>query len=212
VATDALIVGLGNPGKEYERTRHNIGFMAVTAFAHTYGMRFSGKRMQAELASGIAEGRAVVVARPQTYMNASGTSVAQLVHWYRVPTRRTLIVYDEVDLPFGTLRYRPTGSSAGHKGIGSIIQALSTSDIPRLRLGIGRPTGGGKAMGHVLKTFAPSERELLEKEILPAAVEAIELFLTRDDPEEIMRTVNAPRAISQQPAASSQQAEPRRGA
>jgi PTH1 family peptidyl-tRNA hydrolase len=168
--------------------------MAVTAFAKAYGMRFSGKRMQAELASGIAEGLSVVVTRPQTFMNASGTSVAQLVHWYRVPTRRTLIVYDEVDLPFGILRYRPSGSSAGHKGMGSIIQALGTNDIPRLRLGIGRPAGGGKAMGHVLKTFAPSEREILEKEVLPDAVEAIKLFLTRDDPEEIMRVVNAPRA------------------
>lgn len=193
MATDALIVGLGNPGKEYERTRHNIGFIAVTAFAKEHGMRFSGKRMQAELASGIAEGLSVVVARPQTFMNASGTSVAQLVHWYRVPTRRTLIVYDEVDLPFGTLRYRPSGSSAGHKGMSSIIQALGTSEIPRLRLGIGRPAGGGKAMGHVLKTFAPTERETLEEEVLPDAVEAIKLFLTRDDPEEIMRVVNAPR-------------------
>jgi PTH1 family peptidyl-tRNA hydrolase len=200
VATDALIAGLGNPGREYERTRHNIGFMAVSAFAKEYGLRFSGKRMQAEIASGIAEGRSIVLARPQTFMNASGTSVAQLVHWYRVPTRRTLIVYDEVDLPFGTLRYRPSGSSAGHKGMGSIIQALGTSEIPRLRLGIGRPAGGGKAMGHVLKTFAPSERELLEKEILPAAVEAISLFLTRDDPEEIMRTVNATRTSQTAPA------------
>jgi PTH1 family peptidyl-tRNA hydrolase len=195
VATDALIVGLGNPGKEYERTRHNIGFMAVTRFAHANDLRFSGKRMQAEIATGAAAGKSVVVARPQTYMNSSGTSVSQLVHWYKVPSHRVLVVYDEVDLPFDTLRIRPSGSAAGHKGMGSIIQALGTQEIPRLRLGIGRPPGGGKAMGHVLKFFAPAERTMLEKEILPAAVDAIALWLTRDM-EEVMRLVNAPREPS----------------
>jgi len=109
-----------------------------------------------------------------------------------VPTRRVLVVYDEVDLPFGTLRLRPSGSAAGHKGLGSIIQALGTQEIPRLRLGIGRPPGGGKAMGHVLKLFAPNERSMLEKEILPAAAEAIRVWLTHDM-EEVMRVVNAPR-------------------
>jgi PTH1 family peptidyl-tRNA hydrolase len=192
VPIDALIVGLGNPGKEYERTRHNIGFIAVSAFARRYDMRFSGKRMQAEIATGQAEGMSLVVARPQTFMNASGTSVGQLVHWYKVPTHRMLIVYDEVDLPFGALRIRPSGSAAGHKGLGSIIQALGTQEIPRLRLGIGRPPGGGKAMGHVLKLFAPAERLALEKEILPDAVEAIRLWLTHDM-DEVMRVVNAPR-------------------
>lgn len=204
---DALIVGLGNPGKEYERTRHNIGFMAVSAFAHCHNLRFSGKRMQAEIATGQAEGMSVVVARPQTFMNSSGTSVGQLVHWYKVPTRRLLIVYDEVDLPFGTLRLRPSGSAAGHKGIGSIIQALGTQEIPRLRLGIGRPPGGGKAMGHVLKLFAPTERIALEKEILPAAVEAIHTWLTQEM-EEAMRVVNAPREPSmnvQQPTVRGRQ-------
>jgi PTH1 family peptidyl-tRNA hydrolase len=195
VPIDALIVGLGNPGKEYERTRHNIGFMAVSAFARRNDMRFSGKRMQAEIATGHAEGLSVVVARPQTFMNSSGTSVGQLVHWYKVPTRRVLIVYDEVDLPFGTLRLRPSGSAAGHKGIGSIIMALGTQEIPRLRLGIGRPSGGGKAMGHVLKLFAPSERAALEKEILPATIEAIRLWLT-EEMDEVMRVVNAPRESS----------------
>ncbi len=192
VPTDALIVGLGNPGKEYERTRHNIGFIAVSAFARRYDLRFSGKRMQAEIANGHAEGLSLVVARPQTFMNASGTSVAQLAHWYKVPTRRILVVYDEVDLPFGALRLRPSGTAAGHKGLGSIIQAMGTLEIPRLRLGIGRPPGGGKAMGHVLKLFAPGERIALEKEILPAAVEAIRIWLTHDM-EEVMRLVNAPR-------------------
>ncbi|MGI8854265.1 MAG: aminoacyl-tRNA hydrolase [Thermomicrobiales bacterium] len=192
---EALIVGLGNPGKEYERTRHNIGFMAVTRFAHQHDLRFSGKRMQAEIATGNAEGKSVVVARPQTYMNDSGVSVGQLVRWYKVPPHRVLVVYDEVDLPFGALRLRPSGSAAGHKGLGSIIQALGTQEIPRLRLGIGRPPGGGKAMGHVLKLFAPAERGALEKEILPAAADALAFWLTRDM-EEVMRLVNAPRAVA----------------
>jgi peptidyl-tRNA hydrolase, PTH1 family len=195
VPVEALIVGLGNPGKEYERTRHNIGFMAVTRFAHAHDLRFSGKRMQAEIATGRAEGKSVVIARPQTYMNDSGVSVGQLVRWYKVPPQHVLVVYDEVDLPFGTLRLRPSGSAAGHKGLGSIIQALGTQEVPRLRLGIGRPPGGGKAMGHVLKVFAPSERDALENEILPAAADAIAHWLTRDM-EEVMRLVNAPREIA----------------
>ncbi len=128
-------------------------------------------------------------------MNDSGASVGQLVRWYKVPPHRVLVVYDEVDLPFGALRIRPSGSAAGHKGLGSIIQALGTQEIPRLRLGIGRPPGGGKAMGHVLKLFAPSERGALEKEILPDAADAIALWLTRDM-EEVMRLVNAPRAVA----------------
>lgn len=192
---DALIIGLGNPGKEYERTRHNIGFMAVTQFARAHDLRFSGKRMQAEIATGMAEENSIVIARPQTYMNDSGISVSQLARWYKVPPHRVLVVYDEVDLPFGALRLRPSGSAAGHKGLGSIIQSLSTSEIPRLRLGIGRPPGGGRAMGHVLKVFASAERTQLEKDILPAAAEAIALWLTRDM-EEVMRLVNAPRDVA----------------
>ena len=205
VATDALIVGLGNPGKDYERTRHNIGFMAVSRFAAAHGLRFSGKRMQAEIASGPAEGFSIVLARPQTYMNDSGTSVQQLVHWYRVPVARTLIVYDEVDLPFGAIRYRPAGSAAGHRGMGDIIRALGTNAVPRLRLGIGRPPGGGKAMGHVLKTFAPTERDVLEQDILPAAVAAITDWLIHTDQEAVMRRINAPRESGQQPAVGGQQ-------
>ncbi len=197
MSTDALIVGLGNPGKEYERTRHNIGFMAVSRFAARNDLRFSGKRMQAELATGQVEGRSVVVARPQTFMNASGTAVQQLMHWYKVPTARVLIVYDEADLPFGTLRIRPAGSAAGHNGLRSIIASLGTDAVPRLRLGIGRPAGGGKAMGHVLKLFAPSEREPLEREILPAAADAIAHWLTRDM-DEVMRLVNGKVASSEE--------------
>lgn len=191
MATDALIVGLGNPGAQYERTRHNVGFMAVTRLAAAHGLRFSGKRMQAELASGAVAGQSVVLARPQTFMNDSGKSVAQLVRWYKVPLARVLIVYDEVDLPFGALRLRPGGSHAGHKGLGDILQQLGTPLVPRLRIGVGRPPGGGEALGHVLKPFALRERNALERDILPAAAEAIETWLTTDDFDAAMQKINS---------------------
>ncbi len=191
MSTDALIVGLGNPGKEYERTRHNVGFMAVETLANRHGLRFSTRRMQAILATGQVEGKGVVLAEPQTYMNVSGTSVVQLKNWYKVPLNRILIVYDDVDIPFGTVRIRPGGSSGGHNGIKHIIAQLGTPDVPRIRIGVGRPPGGGDALGHVLKPFAPSERDELADDILPRAADAIETWLTLDDFEAVMQRVNA---------------------
>lgn len=191
MSTDAIIVGLGNPGKEYEKTRHNVGFMVVEQFAARHGLRFGTRRMQAALATGQAEGKGVVLAEPQTFMNASGTSVVQLRNWYKVPLDRILIVYDDVDLPFGTVRIRPGGSSGGHNGIKHIIAQLGTQEVPRLRLGVGRPPGGGDAMGHVLKNFAPDERTALADDILPRAADAVEAWLTLDDFEAVMQRVNA---------------------
>ncbi len=187
---DALIVGLGNPGTQYERTRHNVGWMATAALAARHGLRFSSKRMQAELATGTVAGKSVVIAQPQTFMNDSGKSVGHLVRWYKVPLTALLVVYDDVDISFGALRLRPSGSHAGHKGLGDIVQQLGTNAIPRLRIGVGRPIGGGEALGHVLKPFALPERTVLTSDILPAAADAIEAWLTTADFDTAMQHVN----------------------
>ncbi len=191
MSTDAIIVGLGNPGKEYEKTRHNVGFMAVSRFAAAHGLRFSSKRFQAELATGEVDGKVIALAKPQTFMNNSGTTVVQLKQWYKLPPARILIVYDELDLPFGTLRLRPGGSANGHNGIKHIMAQLGTQDVPRLRIGVGRPPGSGEAISYVLKSFPPAERDLLESEILPAAADAIEAWLNTTDIEAAMQIVNA---------------------
>lgn len=190
MSTDAIIVGLGNPGKEYEKTRHNVGFMALSRFAAAHGLRFTSKRFQAELATGEVAGKVVALAKPQTFMNNSGTTVVQLKQWYKLPPARILIVYDELDLPFGTLRLRPGGSANGHNGIKHVMAQLGTQDVPRLRIGVSRPPGGGDAIGYVLKTFAPAERDALDAEILPDAAAAIEAWLTTPDIEAAMQIVN----------------------
>ncbi len=195
MSTDAIIVGLGNPGKEYEKTRHNVGFMAARAFRGGARAALFQKRFQAELATGEVVGKVVALAKPQTFMNSSGTTVVQLKQWYKLPPARILIVYDELDLPFGTLRLRPGGSANGHNGIKHVMAQLGTQDVPRLRIGVGRPPGGGDAIGYVLKNFAPTERDALDTEILPDAADAIEAWLTAPDIEAAMQIVNAAKKV-----------------
>ena len=141
-----LIVGLGNPGETYARHRHNVGFQCVKYLADRHGMRFLDKQHKARVASGTLAGQRVVLAKPFTFMNDSGQSVAALVRWHKIdPSRELLVIYDELDLPFGTLRMRPGGSAGGHNGMKSIIQQLGTQDFARLRVGIGRPPHGGES-------------------------------------------------------------------
>ena len=148
----ALIVGLGTPGPEYARTRHNAGFLCVEELARRGGLKWERPRLKAAQARGKLAGRDVVLAKPQTYMNLSGTSVAQLVKWYKTPLSDLLIVYDELDLPFGQLRLRAGGSAGGHNGLTSVLQQLRTSEVPRLRIGVGRPERG-EPKGYLLSRF-----------------------------------------------------------
>src|SRR5690606_28245834 len=137
-----LIVGLGNPGQRYAATRHNIGFMVVDHLARKLEPGTLRHRFDSELIETRDEPGRIVLQKPQTYMNLSGIAVAQAARWYRVPTERILIIYDDLDLPFGRIRLRPGGSSAGHKGLQSVIEHLGTDRVPRLRVGIGRPAHG----------------------------------------------------------------------
>jgi PTH1 family peptidyl-tRNA hydrolase len=171
-----LITGLGNPGREYKNTRHNIGFLQVDALAATLGTRFSRVESKALVTKASYQGRRLILAKPQTYMNLSGQAVAALVRFYKIPLENILIVYDEVDLPFGILRLRPKGGSAGHKGIRSILERLGTQEIPRLRIGVDRPPGRMDAAAYVLQDFTRAEHDELPQ-ILQIGVEAIQTFL-----------------------------------
>ncbi len=135
-----LIVGLGNPGQQYEQTRHNVGFRVVDRVAKTLGWKWSEQRNRAILASGTLGPEKVVLVKPITFMNNSGEAVGALVHWYKVQLEDVLVVYDELDLPVGRVRLKSNGSAGGHNGIDNIIRHLHTNNIPRLRIGIGRPT------------------------------------------------------------------------
>ena len=135
-----LIVGLGNPGQQYEQTRHNVGFRVVDMMAKSLGWNWSEQRSRAMLASGSIGSDKIVLVKPITFMNNSGEAVSALAHWYKVLPEDVLVVYDELDLPVGRVRLKSNGSAAGHNGMDNIIRHLHTNQIPRLRVGIGRPT------------------------------------------------------------------------
>ena len=147
-----LIVGLGNPGRKYARNRHNIGFLCIDQLATVAGISVRRKRMKTRLGSGQIGRHKMLLAKPQTFMNNSGQSVAPLCHWYHVEPQRILIIHDDLDLPFGRIRLRPSGGSGGHKGIKSIIAELGHQDFARLRIGIDRPVHGDP-IDYVLDDF-----------------------------------------------------------
>jgi len=172
-----LIVGLGNPGSEYAAHRHNVGFHVVDALARAHGLSFvRHKAAQARVADGPIEGRLVLVAKPQTFMNLSGKSVARLARDYQIPSERILVVYDDLDLPLGRLRVRANGGSGGHKGMRSIIDLLGTQDFPRIRVGIDRPPGSMDPADYVLEPFDRDQTVLIQ-EAVQRAVSAIECWL-----------------------------------
>ncbi len=166
-----LVVGLGNPGSRYENTRHNIGFMVVEAFARRHDLRFKGSKHRAEVATGAVNGIPILLAEPVTFMNESGNAVVRLTRYFKVPGERVLVVCDDLDLPFGTMRLRSGGGSGGNGGLKSIIQSLGTEQFGRLRLGVGRPAGD--AARHVLQRF-PTDEAGLMSELLELAADAIE--------------------------------------
>lgn len=172
-----LIVGLGNPGREYRATRHNVGFMLLDHLAVKLDLRFTRLQSRALVASGHYEDRKVLLAKPQTFMNLSGQAVQSLVRFYKLPLDHLLVVHDHLDLPLGTLRIRPDGGAGGQRGMESILARLGTDDFPRLRLGIGRPPGQMDPAAYVLQEFSDAEQAVLS-EMLQRAVEAVLTWLT----------------------------------
>ncbi|GAB4525943.1 MAG: aminoacyl-tRNA hydrolase [Anaerolineales bacterium] len=175
--TTFLIVGLGNPGREYQHTRHNAGFLLLNRLAQEMGVSFSRLQSKALVTQGQWEGRKIILAKPQTYMNLSGQAVGALMKFYKLPPAALLVAYDDVDLPFGHLRMRPQGGTGGHKGMTSITQHLGTQDFPRLRIGIDRPPGRMDAAAYVLQNFTPTELDALS-ESFTRGIQAIRLFVT----------------------------------
>jgi PTH1 family peptidyl-tRNA hydrolase len=173
-----LIAGLGNPGREYRQTRHNIGFMLLDSLAGSLDLSFTRVESKALVTRGDYSGRRLLLAKPQTYMNLSGQAVGALARYYKVPQENLLIVYDDVDLPLGLLRLRSSGGAGGHKGMTSIIERLGSQDIPRLRMGIGRPPGRMEAADYVLQEFSTAESNELPA-ILDRGVEAVYTFVTQ---------------------------------
>jgi PTH1 family peptidyl-tRNA hydrolase len=172
-----LIVGLGNPGAEYAKTRHNAGFLLVEKLAEQWRADWTKERkFRARIAKAGSHGKRILLCQPQTFMNLSGETVGALVGFYSMPLQRILVAVDDADLPFGEIRLRASGSSGGHHGLESIGQHLASREFARLRIGIGRRDGAREITDYVLGKFDPAENELLKK-VLARASNQIETWL-----------------------------------
>lgn len=172
-----LIVGLGNPGKQYENTRHNVGFDVMDAIADKYNISISEKKHKALCGKGVIEGQKVVLAKPQTFMNLSGESVAELLNYYKLdPEEEMLVIFDDISLVPGGLRIRKKGSAGGHNGIKNIIAQTGTQNFMRVKVGVGEKPKGWDLADHVLGHFDAADREKVE-EAIAEAVQATEMIL-----------------------------------
>ena len=184
-----LIVGLGNPGAEYEKTRHNAGFLLVEELAARWKADWKKERkFGARVARAVQDGKRVLLCQPQTFMNLSGQTVGALKNFYQLPLERLLVAVDDADLPLGEIRLRASGSSGGHHGLESIEQHLGSRGFARLRIGIGRADGAREITDYVLARFAGGERELMEK-VLDRAADQAECWLA-DGIEKAMNQFN----------------------
>lgn len=172
-----LLIGLGNPGREYKDNRHNVGFMVIDRLAvrlNAHGMKLQSKAI---VTSGMYADRKLILAKPQTFMNLSGQAVQGLAHFYKVPLTNLMVLSDDLDLPFGTVRIRASGGAGGQRGMESVIESLGSKEFPRLRIGIGRPPGRMDPAAYVLQDFSREDLKLLP-DILTHAEEAVIEFVT----------------------------------
>jgi PTH1 family peptidyl-tRNA hydrolase len=179
-----LIVGLGNPGRIYAHNRHNAGFRCLNYFARLHSIRFDHRQCRAKAGIGEVRGEKLLLAKPRTFVNLSGNSVACLVRKHDIALGDLLIIYDDLDLPLGKIRLRQSGGSGGHKGMNSVISALGSEDFPRIRMGIGRPQAEEQSISedaivnYVLNDFSPQEEAII-KPVIAKVAEAIDCFLTQ---------------------------------
>lgn len=173
---DFLVAGLGNPGEDYEFTPHNLGFLVIDRLAESNSIRVSRKECDARVGTGMAGGKRTLLAKPQTFMNESGRSVHGLLERYGLKPDRLIVVYDELDLPWGSLRIRPNGSAAGHNGMKSVIAHLGTQMFPRVRVGVDRGREGGRGAGYLLARLKRSQKQEME-EMAEQAAKAVESIL-----------------------------------
>ena len=174
-----LIVGLGNPGREYKDNRHNVGFMLIDRLAVRLNARMSRVQAKALIGSTNYDGKKLILAKPQTYMNLSGQSIQSLARFYKLPLENMIVAHDDLDLPFGTIRIRPSGGPGGQKGVASTIERLGSKDFPRLRIGVGRPPGRMDPAAYVLQDFPKADQTMLS-EVLDHAAKAVLTFVTED--------------------------------
>lgn len=171
-----LLIGLGNPGREYRDSRHNVGFMLIDRLIVRLNARGMKVQSKAIVTTALHEERKLILAKPQTYMNLSGQSAQGLLHFYKLPIENMLVAHDDLDIPFGTIRIRPGGGPGGQRGMASTIEQLGTKDFPRLRIGIGRPPGRMNPSDYVLQSFSREEIKTLS-EIIDRAADAALTFV-----------------------------------
>lgn len=210
-----MVVGLGNPGREYHHTRHNIGWMALDELAHRYSLKFDETQHKAALCKTTIQGRRTLLVKPQTYMNLSGQSVQPLSNFYKVDPSHIMVVNDDLDIPLGSLRIRSSGSAGGQKGLKDIITRMGTDKIARTRMGIGRPPGRMSASDYVLQTFMGDDA-ILAAQLADRAADAIETWLLSADIEWTMSQhnntdVNQPRVGVARPKVKPPQSEGQQG-
>ena len=175
-----LIVGLGNPGKEYDGTRHNIGFAAVDCIAEKYNIELNREKFKGVFGEGFINNKKVILLKPTTYMNLCGESVREIVNFYKISNEEIIVMYDDISLPVGKMRIREKGSHGGHNGIRNIILNLGTDVFPRVKIGVGAPKGN--LVSHVLGKFSDEENVIL-KETVDASVKAAETIISSDTKE-----------------------------
>jgi PTH1 family peptidyl-tRNA hydrolase len=186
-----LVVGLGNPGPTYAANRHNVGQLVVDVLAERAGVTFKRHRSNAMIAEARLQGLRLVLAKPLSFMNVSGTPVAGLLRFYKLPPERLIVVHDELDIPFDTIRMKIGGGPGGHNGVKSVAVNLSTPEFYRVRVGIGRPPGQQDAAAFVLKDFAAAERKVLPV-LIEEAADAVEV-LAREGLEPAQQRFHSPR-------------------
>ena len=186
-----LVAGLGNPGRDYAGTRHNIGFGVIARISDKYNIPLTGKEHKAICGKGMIGGEKVILAQPQTFMNLSGECVRSLVDYYKLESEDIIIAYDDIDLEVGRLCIRSKGSAGGHNGIKNIISHLGTNEFPRVKVGVGGKPEGGDLVRHVLGRFSREDEKVIG-EVLDVAVEAVETILS-DGVEAAMNRYNAKR-------------------
>ena len=179
-----LIAGLGNPGKQYATSRHNIGFLVINRLAKANGIELKGRKFKSRLGKGKIEGHSVILAKPQTFMNLSGEAVSAIAQYYKIIPRDIVVVHDDLDIPFGTIKIKTKGGSGGHHGLDSIIALLHDERFLRVRIGIGKPPPEGNDADFVLSPFNDTESAQLEK-VIENACNCLGMLLTHN-PEIVM--------------------------
>ena len=189
-----VIVGLGNPGKKYENTRHNAGFIAMDALADKYGISINEKKHKALCGSGVIEGNKVLLVKPQTFMNLSGESVRSVMDFYKIdPEEDMLVIYDDISLAPGNIRIRKKGSAGGHNGIKSIIAHAGTQSFMRIKVGVGEKPSGWDLADYVLGHFSDEDKASL-KEVMPDVIQAATLMV-QGDVDKAMNDFNAKKQV-----------------